>query len=64
MTWQSIETAPEETFILAYWTYDLFGWRDGINMGVALKRGNTWFDSGAETIRPPSHWMPLPEAPL
>lgn len=61
--WRPIETAPDETFVLAYGGSDLCGWSDGINLGIAKRRGLIWFDNEAESITKPTHWMPLPEPP-
>lgn len=63
MTWQPIKTAPNDTDILVYGTDDLCGWIEGIKMGIAKRKGDCWFNHGAEIITTPTHWMPLPEAP-
>ena len=70
--WQPIETAPKDRYILVYpgiWT--------GVNCSVAEFDDNKYarkprpywrrLDTNSVTdsrSHPPSHWMPLPPAPI
>lgn len=73
MKWQPIETAPKDGEILLIWIGDVdFGYcRNGkwfvINNGDYLYGGHGRdYACGVHdsfVYRPPTHWMPLPEAP-
>ena len=65
MEWQTIETAPTNKPVLAYWA-GKHGGAYGVAMLEVLGDGFEpgWIDTNDhQEFVPPSHWMPLPEAP-
>lgn len=69
--WQPIETAPKDgTQIVCAWPtrasfeFEIAVW--GINEnddGWFDEDGGTWFDCEGNELCPPTHWMPMPQAP-
>lgn len=61
MTWQPIETAPEDTYVLV-WCPDYFGSECGI--ARLQSWDNYWMAfEGYLPLATPTHWMPLPNPP-
>jgi hypothetical protein len=61
MTWQPIETAPEDVPVLVF---QATGPRCIVaTLGTAARgKAGRWFEPDRETSKP-THWMPLPEPP-
>jgi hypothetical protein len=65
MTWRTIETAPKDgTPVLAY--YADRPWRWAIVHWVPQYFDGAWWGAQDDEgpLFAPTHWMPLPEAPL
>jgi hypothetical protein len=56
-TWEPIETAPDNVFLLFYCAEYL---RYGVGVGLGV---HSLFITCDGSIFEPSHWMPLPEPP-
>jgi hypothetical protein len=76
MSWQPIETAPKDEWILCYepnkgftgghcyvckWAYDNQFWYDKISDILFIKEGEDYTVKYLTCV--PTHWMPLPEPP-
>lgn len=65
--WQPITTAPTDRAILCYWTGTMFlndDWRYGV--AKFSEDLHAWIDPETEEgfFTDPTHWMPLPAAPV
>ena len=61
MTWQPIDTAPEDTYVLV-WCPDYYCHECGVAM--LHSEDGCWRDrEGYLPLATPTHWMPLPEPP-
>ena len=56
MTWQPIETAPSETVVITYGA-------GGVRF-MRKDRQGQWRNMMHRPRNPPTHWMPLPDAPM
>lgn len=57
MNWKPIETAPLNEWVLVYY----IGAMEGVS--IALLDG-VWVDWDGDVYGKPTHWMPMPAAPL
>jgi len=57
--WQPIETAPQDAWILAFWS----GLRAPAPPSVVRWQSDCWCDEEGEPLIEPTHWMPLPAPP-
>ncbi len=58
--WQPIETAPKDTALLLY-----TGWSYAIGHFNTLPDISAWVDGFQHRkLEHPTHWMPLPKAPI
>ena len=64
MKWRTIETAPIDETVFCY--HPLYGRFPGYQRLIMHGcEGTVWINhyDGCAGIMPPTHWMPLPEAP-
>lgn len=60
MSWKTIDSAPADTEILAYW--DGAGPVLVSRYAVAMKKWHSWYTEGGPVIAP-KLWQPLPPPP-
>ena len=61
MEWQPIETAPKDGTVILTWTDGL---GDGAYMPMAYNAAGGWSEYWGNSDLLPTHWMPLPPAPV
>lgn len=59
--WQPIETAPKDGTRVLVWRKHEAGYSQASRLGVDYYKNGSWW--GSRRLMPPTHWMPLPQAP-